>query len=135
YHNQAPKPLKPNAPSSRQITSSKSHDTTKNKGKEVVKPVTPPSESASEEDSDEEQPQRDKHIQKRLALIAKHFKNIYKPTNNNLKTSSNTRNKIHDTSPRNINDNQTGQFMNQRTVTVVGARETIGNQVVQQTGI
>nr|GEX59371.1 putative RNA-directed DNA polymerase [Tanacetum cinerariifolium] len=28
-----------------------------------------------------------------------------------------------------------GQFMNQRTTTVVGARETIGNQVVQQTGI
>ncbi|GJR05894.1 hypothetical protein Tco_0528878 [Tanacetum coccineum] len=38
-----------------QITSSKSHATTKNKDKEVVKLVTPPSESASEEDSDEEQ--------------------------------------------------------------------------------
>ncbi|GJU85518.1 putative reverse transcriptase domain-containing protein [Tanacetum coccineum] len=101
----------------------------------VVKPVTPRSESSSEEDNDEEQAQRDKQIQKSLALIAKHFKNIYKPTNNNLKTSSNTRNKNRDTSPRNINDNHTGQFVNQRAGTVVGARETIGNQVVQHTGI
>ncbi|GJT99896.1 hypothetical protein Tco_1110235 [Tanacetum coccineum] len=37
YHNQAPKPHKSIAPSSRQITSSKSHATTKSKGKEVVK--------------------------------------------------------------------------------------------------
>ncbi|GJR97810.1 hypothetical protein Tco_0269984 [Tanacetum coccineum] len=62
YHNQAPKPHKPNAPSSRQITSSKSHTITRTKGKEVVKLVTPPSESAFEEDSDEEQAQRDKQI-------------------------------------------------------------------------
>ncbi|GJW35858.1 hypothetical protein Tco_0058778 [Tanacetum coccineum] len=55
YHNQAPKPHKSNAPSSRQITSSKSHTTTRSKGKEVVKPVTPPFESAFKEDSDEEQ--------------------------------------------------------------------------------
>ncbi|GJT29712.1 hypothetical protein Tco_0909987 [Tanacetum coccineum] len=34
-----------------------------------------------------------------------------------------------DTSPRYKNDNQTGQFGNQRTVTDVGARETIGSQV------
>ncbi|GKC89928.1 hypothetical protein Tco_1150577, partial [Tanacetum coccineum] len=32
------------------------------------------------------------------------------------------------TSPRYKNDNQTGQFGNQRTVTVVGARETVGSQ-------
>ncbi|GJX22487.1 hypothetical protein Tco_0226932 [Tanacetum coccineum] len=33
------------------------------------------------------------------------------------------------------NDNQSGQFGNQRTMTVVGTRETIGSPVVQQTGI
>ncbi|GKC06165.1 hypothetical protein Tco_0997775 [Tanacetum coccineum] len=81
YHNQAPKPHNPNAPTSRQITSSKSHATTMSKGKEVVKPAITSSESASEEDIDKEQAQRDKQIQKSLALIAKHFKNIYKPTN------------------------------------------------------
>nr|GEW21544.1 ribonuclease H-like domain-containing protein [Tanacetum cinerariifolium] len=33
------------------------------------------------------------------------------------------------------NDNQTGHFGNQRTINVVRARETVGSQVVQQTGI
>ncbi|GJT62893.1 hypothetical protein Tco_1006426 [Tanacetum coccineum] len=70
------------------------------KGKEIAKPITPPSESASEEDIDPEQAQRDKDMQKNLALIAKYFKKIYKPTNNNLRTSSNSRNKNVDTTPR-----------------------------------
>ncbi|GJW15560.1 integrase, catalytic region, zinc finger, CCHC-type containing protein [Tanacetum coccineum] len=101
----------------------------------LAKPITPPSESAYDEDNDPEQAQRDKDMQKYLALIAKYFKKIYKPTNNNLKTSSNSRNKNVDTSLRYKNDNQTGHFGNQRIVTVVGARESVGSQVVQQTGI
>nr|GEU53827.1 hypothetical protein [Tanacetum cinerariifolium] len=56
-------------------------------------------------------------------------------TNNNLITSSNTRNKHVDTSPWYKNGNWTGQFVNQRIVTIIGARETVGNQAVQQTGI
>nr|GEV87067.1 hypothetical protein [Tanacetum cinerariifolium] len=40
-------------------------------GKEIAKPITPPSESASEEDSDPRQAQRDKDMQKNLALIVK----------------------------------------------------------------
>ncbi|GKF98486.1 putative reverse transcriptase domain-containing protein, partial [Tanacetum coccineum] len=63
------------------------------------------------------------------------FKNLYKPTNNNLQTSSNTRNKTKDTTPRYNNENQSRQFGNQRTMTVAGAKETAGSQVVQQTGI
>ncbi|GJV95443.1 hypothetical protein Tco_1547020 [Tanacetum coccineum] len=78
---------------------------------------------------------RDKDMQKNLALLAKYFKKLYKPTNNNLRTSSNSRNKTEDTTPRYNNDNQSGQFGNQRTMTVVGARETVGSQVVQQNGI
>nr|GEZ76780.1 hypothetical protein [Tanacetum cinerariifolium] len=74
-------------------------------------------------------------MQKNLALIAKYSKKIYKPTNNSLRTSSNTRNKNVDTTPRYKNDNQTGQFGNQMTMTVAWARETVGGQVVQQTGI
>nr|GEV06002.1 hypothetical protein [Tanacetum cinerariifolium] len=66
---------------------------------------------------------RDKDMQKNLALIAKYFKRIYKPTNNNLRTSSNSRNKNVDTTPRYKNDNQSGQFRNQRTMNVAGARE------------
>nr|GEZ26428.1 hypothetical protein [Tanacetum cinerariifolium] len=85
------------APSSKPSIPSRSHTTTRHKGKEIAKPITPPSETTSEEDSDPEQAQRDKDMQKNLALIAKYFKKIYKPTNNNLRTSSNSKNKNVDT--------------------------------------
>ncbi|GJT16631.1 hypothetical protein Tco_0875337 [Tanacetum coccineum] len=128
---QAPKPQRSNATSS----STRPSASTRHKGKEIAKPVTPQSESVSEEDSDPEQAQRDKDMQKNLALLAKYFKRLYKPTNNNLRTSSNSRNKTEDTTPRYNNDNQSGQFGNQRTMTIAGARETVGSQVVQQNGI
>ncbi|GKF29710.1 hypothetical protein Tco_0096052, partial [Tanacetum coccineum] len=54
----------------------------------------------SEEDNDPEQAQSDKDMQKNLALLAKYFKKFYKPTNNNLRTSSNSRNKTEDTTQR-----------------------------------
>nr|GEV05423.1 hypothetical protein [Tanacetum cinerariifolium] len=74
-------------------------------------------------------------MQKNLALIAKYFKKIYKPTNNNLRTSSNSKNKNVDTTPRFKNDNQSGQFGNQRMVNVAAIRENVGSKVVQQYGI
>nr|GEY55285.1 hypothetical protein [Tanacetum cinerariifolium] len=123
-----------NVGSYREVTT-RSHTTTRYKGKEIAKPITPPFESDFEEDSDPKQAHRDKDMQKNLALIAKYFKRIYKPTNNNLKTSSNLRNKNVDTTPWYKNDNQFGQFRNQRTMNVVGARENIGSLVVQQFGI
>nr|GEV05944.1 hypothetical protein [Tanacetum cinerariifolium] len=91
--------------------------------------ITPPSESALEEDSAPEQAQKDNEIQKNMALIAKYFKKLYKPTNNNLRTSSNSRNKNVDTFIRYVKDNETGQFGNQRTVTVVGTKKTIGSHL------
>ncbi|GKB94630.1 hypothetical protein Tco_0980767 [Tanacetum coccineum] len=121
---QAPKPHKSYANPSKQSSSTRFHVATSQKDKAIAKPITPPSESASKEDSNPEQAQRDKDMHNNLALIAKYFKKIYKPTNNNLKTSSNTRNNNVDTSPRYNNDNQTGQFGNKRTVTVAKARET-----------
>nr|GEV45896.1 hypothetical protein [Tanacetum cinerariifolium] len=72
------------------------------KSKELAKPITPPCESAFKEDSDPKQAQRDKDMQKNLALIAKYFKKIYKPTNNNLRTSLNSRNKNMDTTPSQV---------------------------------
>ncbi|GJX69800.1 putative RNA-directed DNA polymerase [Tanacetum coccineum] len=125
---QAPKPQRSNAPSYMQSSSTRPSATTRHKGKEIAKPVTPQSESVSEEDSDPEQARRDKDMQKNLALLAKYFKKLYKPTNNNLRTSSNSRNKTEDTTPRYNNDNQSGQFGNQRTMTV-------GSPVVQQNRI
>ncbi|GJX14488.1 hypothetical protein Tco_0206246 [Tanacetum coccineum] len=124
---QSSKPHKSYAPTLKPSLPTKSHATTRYKGKEIAKPITPLSESASEEDSAPEQAQRDKDMHKKLALIAKYFKNIYKPTNNNLRTSSNTRNKNVDTTPRYKNDNQTEQFRNQRAVNVAGARETVAS--------
>nr|GFA83543.1 hypothetical protein [Tanacetum cinerariifolium] len=59
------------APSPKPLILSRSQTTTRHKGKERAKPITPPSETASEEDSDPEQAQRDKDMQKNLALIAK----------------------------------------------------------------
>ncbi|GJX84251.1 retrovirus-related pol polyprotein from transposon TNT 1-94 [Tanacetum coccineum] len=112
---QSSKPHKSYAPTSKASLLTRSHTTRRYKDKEIAKPITPPSESAFEEDSNPEQAQRDKDMQKNLALIAKN-KNV-------------------DTTPRYKNDNQTVQFRNQRAVNVVGARETIGGQVVQQSGI
>ncbi|GJX80183.1 hypothetical protein Tco_0328332 [Tanacetum coccineum] len=57
---QAPKPQRSNATSS----STRPSASTRHKGKEIAKPVTPQSESVSEEDSDPEQAQRDKKMQK-----------------------------------------------------------------------
>ncbi|GJV06130.1 hypothetical protein Tco_1343786 [Tanacetum coccineum] len=122
---QTPKHHKSYAPTFKASLPTRSNAATRHKGKEIAKTITPPSESASEEDSDPEQAQKDKDMQKNLALIAKYFKKLYKPTNNNLRTSSNTRNKNVDTNPRYKTDNQTGQFGNQRAVNVVGARETV----------
>ncbi|GKF42361.1 integrase, catalytic region, zinc finger, CCHC-type containing protein [Tanacetum coccineum] len=85
---QAPKPQRSYAPAPKQYSSTRSNVSTRNKGKEIAKPITPPSEN----------------------------KNV-------------------DTTPRYVNENQTGQFRNQRTVTVAGAKETVGSHVVQQTGI
>ncbi|GKA18272.1 hypothetical protein Tco_0698109 [Tanacetum coccineum] len=93
---QAPKPQRTNTTSS----STRPSASTRHKAKEIAKSVTPQSESVSDEVSDPEQAQRDKDMQKNLALLAKYFKKLYKPTNNNLRTSSNSRNKTEDTTPR-----------------------------------
>nr|GEW84443.1 retrovirus-related Pol polyprotein from transposon TNT 1-94 [Tanacetum cinerariifolium] len=134
YH-QTSRSHRSSAPSSKASIPTRSHTTTRHKGKEIAKPITPPSETAFKEDNDPEQAQRDTDMQKNLALIAKYFKKIYKPTNNNLRTSSNSKNKNVDTTPRYKNDDHSGQFGNQRMVNVAGAREKVGSPVVQQSGI
>nr|GEX95891.1 retrovirus-related Pol polyprotein from transposon TNT 1-94 [Tanacetum cinerariifolium] len=68
---QTSKSQKSLAPSSKPSIPTRSQTTTRYKGKEIAKPITPPSKSASEEDNDHEQAQRDKDMQKNLALIAK----------------------------------------------------------------
>ncbi|GJS56295.1 retrovirus-related pol polyprotein from transposon TNT 1-94 [Tanacetum coccineum] len=89
---QAPKPQRSNATSS----STRPSASTRHKGKEIAKPITPQSESVSvsDEDSDPEQAQRDKEMQKNLALLAKYFKKLYKPTNQPSLSSSNSRTRL-----------------------------------------
>nr|GEV15034.1 hypothetical protein [Tanacetum cinerariifolium] len=87
------------APPTNTSPSNRSHATTKHEDKEKAKLITPPSKLAFKEDSNPEQVQRDKDMQKNLALIAKYFKKIYKPTNN-LQTLSNSKNKNVDTTLR-----------------------------------
>nr|GEU61755.1 hypothetical protein [Tanacetum cinerariifolium] len=74
-----------------------------------------------------------------MALISTSFKIIYKPTNNNLRISSNTRNKNIDNTSRTERrtgyDRQTCQYENQRAVNVARNRDTVWNQVVRQTEI
>nr|GEV94905.1 hypothetical protein [Tanacetum cinerariifolium] len=65
---------------------------------------------------------KEKEIDKLMALISLSFKKIYKPTNNNLRTSSNTSRAHQDNTPR---INKGTRYDNQRAVNVVGARENI----------
>nr|GFA70233.1 hypothetical protein [Tanacetum cinerariifolium] len=50
--------------------------------------------------AEDDEMSKDKEIDKLMALISLSFKKIYKPTNNNLQTSSNTSQVNQDNSPR-----------------------------------
>ncbi|GKF34660.1 hypothetical protein Tco_0107860, partial [Tanacetum coccineum] len=67
-------------------------------------------------------------IDKLIALSSLSFKKIYKPTNNNLRTSSNTSRANQDNSLR---INRGTGYDNQRAVNVVGARENVEEAGVQ----
>nr|GFC07742.1 hypothetical protein [Tanacetum cinerariifolium] len=73
-------------------------------------------------DDDDDEMSKDKEIDKLMALISLSFKKIYKPTNNNLRTSSNTSRANQDNSPR-IHKN--AGYEHQRLGNVAGARETV----------
>ncbi|GJR61782.1 retrovirus-related pol polyprotein from transposon TNT 1-94 [Tanacetum coccineum] len=82
--------------------------------------------------TEDEEMSKEKEIDKLMALISLSFKKIYKPTNNNLRTSSNTSRANQDNSPR---INRGTGYDNQRAVNVAGARENVGTPVVQKSGI
>nr|GEW44883.1 hypothetical protein [Tanacetum cinerariifolium] len=67
---------------------------------------------------------KEKEIDKLMALISLSFKKIYKPTNNKLRTSSNTSRVNQDNS---IIINKETRYDNQRVVNVAGAMENVGN--------
>nr|GEZ57869.1 retrovirus-related Pol polyprotein from transposon TNT 1-94 [Tanacetum cinerariifolium] len=81
---------------------------------------------------DDDKTSKDKEINKLMALISLSFKKIYKPTNNNLQTSSNTSRANQDNSPRIYRN---ARYESQRSGNVAGARETVGSSMVQKPGI
>nr|GEY80717.1 ribonuclease H [Tanacetum cinerariifolium] len=82
--------------------------------------------------AEDDETSQDKEIDKLMALISLSFKKIYKPTNKNLRTSSNTSRANQDNSPR---INRSVGYENQRIDNVAGARETVGSTTVQKSGI
>ncbi|GJZ12271.1 retrovirus-related pol polyprotein from transposon TNT 1-94 [Tanacetum coccineum] len=102
---------------------------TRNRGKAIVNSPPPTYDQEPEMVAEDEAFSKEKEIDKLMALISLSFKKIYKSTNNNLRTSSNTSKANQDNTLR-INRGTT--YDNQRIVYVAGVRENIGTQVVQQ---
>nr|GEW64804.1 hypothetical protein [Tanacetum cinerariifolium] len=93
-----------------------------NRGKGIVNSPPPIYDQEPTMVAEDDEMSKDKEIDKIMALISLSFKKIYKPTNNNLQTSSNTSRANQDNSPR---TNKGTGYDNQRIVNVDGARETI----------
>nr|GEV01073.1 hypothetical protein [Tanacetum cinerariifolium] len=107
-------------------TVKRSSQNRRNQGKAIVNSPQPIYDQEPFMVAEDDETSKDKEIDKIIALISLSFKKIYKPTNNNLRTSSNTSRINQDNSPR-INKND--GYENQRTGNVAGARETIGSTV------
>nr|GFB49696.1 hypothetical protein [Tanacetum cinerariifolium] len=81
--------------------------------------------------AEDEETSKNKEIDKLKALISLSFKKIYKTTNNNLRTSSNTSRANQDNSLRIY---RSDGYENQRNGNVAGARETVGSSMVKNMG-
>ncbi|GKC86957.1 hypothetical protein Tco_1147606 [Tanacetum coccineum] len=82
----------PNPTHYTQSSSTRSQTATRNKGKAIANSPPPTYESEPKIVADDEASLKEKEIDKLVALILMSFNKIYKPTNNNLRTSSNTKN-------------------------------------------
>nr|GEW65031.1 retrovirus-related Pol polyprotein from transposon TNT 1-94 [Tanacetum cinerariifolium] len=98
---------------------------TRNRGKAIVNSPQPVYDQEPSMGAEDDETSKDKEIDKLMALISLSFKKIYKPTNNNLRTSSNSSRANQDNSPR---INRSTVYENQRIGNVAGARETVEDQ-------
>nr|GFA20170.1 hypothetical protein [Tanacetum cinerariifolium] len=73
---------------------------TMNRGKAIINSPQPIYDQEPSMVAEDDETSKDKEIDKLMALISLSFKKIYKPTNNNLQTSSNTSRANQDNSPR-----------------------------------
>ncbi|GJV09103.1 hypothetical protein Tco_1346759 [Tanacetum coccineum] len=97
---------------------------TKNRGKEIINSPPPTYNQEPTMVAKDDEMSKEKEIDKLMALILISFKKIYKPTNNNLRTSSNTSRANQNNNPR---INRGTGYDNQRVVNVVGARENVAD--------
>nr|GFA61881.1 hypothetical protein [Tanacetum cinerariifolium] len=99
----------------------------RNRGKAIVNSPQPiyDQEPSMVDDDDDDDTSKENEIDKLMALIYLSFKKIYKPTNNNLRTSSNTSRANQDNSPR-IHRN--AGYEHQRLGNVAGAKETVAEK-------
>nr|GFB61942.1 hypothetical protein [Tanacetum cinerariifolium] len=95
---------------------------TRNRGKAIVNSPSPIYDQEPSMVAEDDEMSKDKEIDKLMALISVSFKKIYKPTNNNLRTSSNTSRANQDNSLR---INRGIGYDNQRLGNVARARETV----------
>ncbi|GJW52788.1 hypothetical protein Tco_0096873, partial [Tanacetum coccineum] len=109
-----------------QYSSTRSQQSTRNRGKAMVTSSAPTYDQEPDTVTEDDDMPKDKEIDKLMALISLSFKKIYKPTNNNLRTSSNTSRANQDNSPR---INRGTGYDNNRVVNVAGARENVGTQL------
>nr|GEW01080.1 retrovirus-related Pol polyprotein from transposon TNT 1-94 [Tanacetum cinerariifolium] len=105
---------------------------TKNRGKAIINSHQPIYDQEPSMVAEDDEMSKDKEIDKLMDLISLSFKKIYKPTNNNLRTSSNTSRANQDNSPR---INRSTEYENQSIGNVAGAKEIVGSTVVQKSGI
>ncbi|GJR68919.1 retrovirus-related pol polyprotein from transposon TNT 1-94 [Tanacetum coccineum] len=95
---------------------------TRNKGKAIVNSPPPTYDQEPDMVTEDDALSKEKEIDKFMALISLSFKKIYKPTNNNIRTSSNT-SRAHQDNTQRINRGT--RYDNQRAVNVVGDRENV----------
>ncbi|GKA30769.1 hypothetical protein Tco_0717074 [Tanacetum coccineum] len=105
---------------------------TRNRGKAIVNSSAPIYDQELATVTEDDEMLKENEIDKLMDLISLSFKKIYKPTNNNLRTSSNTSRADQDNSLR---INRGTGYENQRVVNVARARENVGTPVVQKSGI
>nr|GEX55505.1 hypothetical protein [Tanacetum cinerariifolium] len=94
----------------------------RNRGKTIVNSPSPIYDQEPSVVAEDNEMKKDKEIDKLMALISLSFKKIYKPTNNNLQTSSNSSRANQDNSLR---INRGAGYDNQRLDNVARARENV----------
>ncbi|GJW89790.1 hypothetical protein Tco_0167343 [Tanacetum coccineum] len=102
--------------------STKSQQTTRNKGKAIVNSSASIYDQEPATITEDDEMSKEKEIDKLMDLISLSFKKIYKPTNKNLRTSSNTSRANQDNSPR---INRGNGYENHRVVNVARSRENV----------